>query len=167
MRNIFSLLITLVFAILFCSCKNVSPNPNAGYYKYDVICINSEMDGSITVKSYGMGKNRKDAVDQAMKNALDAVMFKGIRAGNESECNLAPLIYSEQVKKKNAKYFATFFSDKTKIYKSYVSAKKDVRFGRAKNAMLADSQIVYEVILRVYVDNLRDKLIIDNIIPNR
>lgn len=137
MRNIFSLLITLVFAILFCSCKNVSPNPNAGYYKYDVICINSEMDGSITVKSYGMGKNRKDAVDQAMKNALDAVMFKGIRAGNESECNLAPLIYSEQVKKRMQSISRPFFQIRPKYInlmylqkKTYVLAGLKMRCSR-------------------------------------
>ncbi|HHT22428.1 MAG TPA: hypothetical protein GXZ87_03815 [Bacteroidales bacterium] len=165
MRNKLILFAILISSIVFYSCRKISPDPNAGYYKYDVLCINSEMDGSITVKAYGMGKNRKDAVEQAMKNALNTVMFKGVRGGNEGECNLAPLIYSEQVKRQNAKYFATFFSDKSKIYKSFVSTRKDVRFGTARNAMLADTQIVYEVILRVYVDNLRDKLIIDNIIP--
>lgn len=167
MRNKFILLVVFLSSMMFYSCTRLSPNPNAGYYKYEVLCINSEMDGSITVKAYGMGRTKKDAIEQAMKNALNTVMFKGIRGGNEGECNLAPLIYNERVKKQNERYFASFFSDKSGIYKSFVSKRKDVRFGTARNAMLADTQIVYEVILRVYVDKLRDKLITDNIILNR
>ena len=41
----------------------------AGNYTYDTECIGVEGDGSQTVKGWGSGRNREDAVEQAKKMA--------------------------------------------------------------------------------------------------
>ena len=51
-------------------------NSNIGYYTIESECLGSELDGSITLRAWGTGRNRFDAVDQAKKNALREVIFK-------------------------------------------------------------------------------------------
>ena len=115
-RIIPTLLLTVVSTGVFFSCRTIlSTDRNAGYYPYDLVCVNSELDGSITVKAYGMGKNRRDAIEQAEKNAVHTVLFKGIRSGT-NDCNQTPLIKSPNVRRQHAAFFNEFFSDRTKPY---------------------------------------------------
>ena len=69
----------------FTSCK--PQKKIAGNYTYETECMGIEMDGSQTLKAWGYGKNRIDAVEQAKKNAVRDVLFKGIRNG-KTECNI-------------------------------------------------------------------------------
>ena len=143
---------------VFFSCRTIpSADRNAGYYPYDVVCVNSELDGTITVKAYGMGGNRRDAIEQAEKNAVHTVLFKGIRSGT-NDCNQAPLIGSPNVRKQHAAFFNEFFSDRTKPYAAYVSRRKDVRWNLPLHTKAAGSQIVYELILRIYTDKLYQEM---------
>ncbi|MCQ2265859.1 MAG: hypothetical protein MJZ46_07480 [Bacteroidales bacterium] len=62
------------------------------YYTPEIECLGVEEDGSQTLRSWGVGRNKQDAIEQAKKNAVKAVLFKGIQKGN-GECNVRPLIY--------------------------------------------------------------------------
>ncbi|MDP5076044.1 MAG: hypothetical protein NWP82_06130, partial [Flavobacteriales bacterium] len=68
------------------------------------------MDGSQTLESWGSGRNRFDAVEQAKKNAINEVLFKGILNG-KPECERKPLVPEVNAREKYASYFNAFFAD--------------------------------------------------------
>lgn len=131
-------------------------------YTYEVSCLGSEMDGSITVESYGMGRNYSDASEQAKKNAVMAVIFKGIKIG-VGDCNNSPIILSSNAQSRYEEYFAAFFKDNGP-YMQYVSL-KDERIGNKikRNVKKSEEMQQRKVVVRVDRLGIKKKLQEDNI----
>ena len=122
-----------------------------------------ELDGSQTLKAWGNGRNRLDAVEQAKKNALRDVIFNGIREGKQ-ECNQKPLIFEVNAQEKYEDYFNLFFTDGGE-YKNYISLRDEriwdkINRDRKKNA----ESVTNGLVLRVLRSDLKEKLIADKII---
>lgn len=133
-------------------------NSNIGYYTIESECLGSELDGSITLRAWGTGRNRFDAVDQAKKNALREVIFKGIRKGSP-ECNQRPLLPEVNAEMKYEDFFNRFFSDRTDDYKKFCSGKDERLDNKIFRRGMGDSKMVtYSVIVRVLRAELKDYL---------
>ena len=133
-------------------------NSNLGYYTIESECLGSELDGSITLRAWGTGRNRFDAVDQAKKNALREVIFKGIRKGSP-ECNQRPLLPEVNAEMKYEDFFNRFFSDRTDDYKKFCSGKDERLDNKIFRRGMGDSKMVtYSVIVRVLRAELKDYL---------
>lgn len=99
----------LIVTSLF-SCKSTPSS-----YSAEVSFISKEEQGTITVRSYGFGKNQTDAVTDAQKNAFNVLLFKGIPG---TELNI-PLIENEnEAKSKHTSYFRNLFD--YAYYKSFM-----------------------------------------------
>ena len=89
MRTWISILFMLVIALMPSAIK-----AQAVVNRTSIKCMGVELDGSQTLRVIGYGKNRADAKEQAMKNAVWTVVFDGIREGwlqhapfgNRGEC---------------------------------------------------------------------------------
>ena len=133
-------------------------NSNIGYYTIESECLGSELDGSITLRAWGTGRNRFDAVDQAKKNALREVIFKGIRKGSP-ECNQRPLLPEVNAEMKYEDFFNRFFSDRTDDYKKFCSGKAERLDNKIfRRGMGASKMVTYSVIVRVLRAELKDYL---------
>jgi hypothetical protein len=157
------LLVTLFF---FCSVIGFAQRQQkkiAGNYTYEIECMGVEMDGSQTLKTWGSGKNRVDAVEQAKKNAVRDVLFKGILKG-KSECNQKPVIFEVNAQEKYEDYFNKFFADDG-AYKDFISM-KDESLGPkiTKDKKKAGSEVTEGVIVRVLRAELKKKMIDDKIL---
>lgn len=132
------------------------------YDRSSIKCIGTELDGSQTLRVLGYGRNRNDAKEQAMKNAVWAVIFDGIRDGVDG-CNLRPLVTEVNARERYEDYFNTFFSDKGE-YKKYVSLRdtKTRSAGRKKDKV----GYSYEMTIRVLRSELKSRLKADNVIAN-
>jgi len=141
-----------------CNLYNVSAN-----YNYKTECFGIELDGSQTVKAWGTGRNRFDAVEQAKKNAVNDVIFKGINEGVQS-CHMRPLIIEVQAREKYEDYFNTFFADDGK-YLEFVSL-KDERILQKLNRDWVKSRegVTNGIMLRILRSDLKKQLIKDKII---
>jgi hypothetical protein len=152
--------------LLFCwlACwHEQSQAQTEGNYSFEIECMESELDGSITVKSWGNGKDFADAKDQAQKNAVDCVLFKGISDGKPG-CPLSPMIQQPGVRERNKAYFAEFFKDGSG-YTKFVSSKDEQKNGRKrKGKKEAIESVSYCFVVRVDVLGLENKLISDGII---
>jgi len=132
--------------------------------------VNVELDGSQTLKAYGMGRNWIDAATQARKNALRDVIFKGISSGSR-ECQAKPILLEVNAEEKYRSYFNDFFLDRGPVrnvghYTQFVSLRDErfvQRITRRPGSQNAD-QDVYSVIVRVYREQLRQQLINDGIL---
>jgi hypothetical protein len=92
----------------------------AGYIdkNYEVECLGTGSQGSQLMKVWGYGKTPEDAVIQAKRNAVHAVIFKGITAGQG--CMKRPLVTDAGVEQSKADYFNLFFAPAGK-YLNFVS----------------------------------------------
>lgn len=91
----------------------------SSYHSFESECLGVELDGSETLRAWGRGKNRTDAIEQAKKNAVRDVLFKGVVAGSR-ECSVRPLITEVNAQERYASYFNDFFRDGGE-YLKYVS----------------------------------------------
>lgn len=91
----------------------------SSYHSFESECLGVELDGSETLRAWGRGKNRTDAIEQAKKNAVRDVLFKGVVAGSR-ECSVRPLVTEVNAQERYASYFNDFFRDGGE-YLKYVS----------------------------------------------
>ncbi len=155
MKNV--IIASFILTLLIYSCGS-QKNEILEYYSYETECLGVELDGSQTLRALGKGKNKKDAIEQAEKNALNDVMFKGIRKG-KSECSMIPLVVEVNARNNHEKYFNNFF-EKNRIYSKYISYKD----GSFKEKHSSDTEVVYGITVRVLRSKLKKRLIKDDII---
>ena len=150
----------LMLFICAMSLFNVYAQKNPVYARSSIRCMGVELDGSHTLRVQGYGRNRSDAKEQAMKNAVWAVIFDGIREGAEG-CNMRPLVAEVNAKERYEDYFNLFFADNGE-YKKYVSLRdtKKRSGGRSKDKL----GYAYDLTIRVLRAELKARLKADNLI---
>ena len=150
----------LMLFICAMSLFNVYAQKNPVYARSSIRCMGVELDGSQTLRVQGYGRNRSDAKEQAMKNAVWAVIFDGIREGAQG-CNMRPLVTEVNAKERYEDYFNLFFSDNGE-YKKYVSLRdtKKRSGGRSKDKL----GYAYDLTIRVLRAELKARLKADNLI---
>jgi hypothetical protein len=138
-------------------------NKIAGNYTYKTECLGVELDGSQTVKSWGNGRNRFDAIEQAKKNAVRDVLFNGVYEGKQ-DCEKRPVVPEVNAQQKYERYFNEFFKDNGE-YKNFVSL-KDERIGQkiSRDRKGARESVTHGVVIRVLRSDLKQKMIEDQII---
>lgn len=124
-------------------------------------CISVEQDGSQTLRVWGKGRNRIDAVEQAKKNAVYEVLFNGVQKGNTGY-NVRPIITEVNARERYQEYFDIFFMDGGE-YLKYISM-ADRRIGSTKKKVNGSSQVMYCVTVRVLIPELRQRLTQDGIL---
>jgi hypothetical protein len=148
-------------SILFYNCS--PENKISGNYTYKTECFGIELDGSQTLKAWGNGRNRFDAIEQAKKNAVRDVLLLGITEG-KSDCNSVPILLEVNAKQKHEDYFNKFFADGGE-YKNYVSL-KDERAGQKvkRDRKLVRETVTNGLVVRVLRAELRQKMITDGLL---
>ena len=151
--------LSLIIVVCLWSMNGVAQrNSNIGHYPIEPECLGVEMDGSVTLRAWGTGRNRIDAVDQAKKIAVRDVLFKGLRKGNP-DCNPRPLVPEVNAEMKYEDFFNRFFSDKGGDYKKFVSGKDERIDNKIFRRGMSDSKMVtYSVIVRVLRSELKEYL---------
>ncbi|MBL4670097.1 MAG: hypothetical protein JKY30_12660 [Flavobacteriales bacterium] len=136
----------------------------AGNYTYETECIGVEGDGSQTVKGWGSGRNREDAVEQAKKNGLSTVLFKGLPS--TKGCNTKPILFDSNIREKKENYFDAFFADGGP-YTEFITGEdgSDMHFSVVAGRKKAGDQVTYGVIIRVQRAKLKARMIQDQILP--
>ncbi len=156
MKNIYLL---VVFAsLILVGCKTATST--ASFVSYETECLGVEQDGSQTLRAWGEGRNKADAVEQANKNAVRDVIFKGIRAG-KADCNMRPLVTEVNAQEKYEDYFNRFFMDNGE-YRKYVSSEDEKNHSKESQKNLVGAK--YGVTVRVLRAELKARLKNDGIL---
>lgn len=130
---------------------------------FETECISVEQDGSQTLRVWGKGRNRTDAIEQAKKNAVFEILFNGVLKGNKGY-NQRPLVTEVNARERYQDYFDIFFMDGGE-YLKYVSM-ADKRLGSTKKTK-TDTQVRYCVTVRVLIPELRMRLKEDGILKTQ
>ncbi len=147
--------IFLILACILGACTTVST-----VQQQEPMCLGVELDGSQTVRSFGIGRNENDARQQAQKNAINAVIFTGIRSGVDG-CNTKPLIFEVNAREKYESFFNDFFKDGGD-YTKFVSY-RDTKSASAQRSR-TNAQFKISLALRIDRAGLKEYLIKNNII---
>lgn len=129
----------LIMAILIISApvngQSKKKKQLAGYTidNYEVECLGTGSDGTQILKIWGYGKKPDKAILQAKRNAVHAVIFKGIFAGQPG-CTRRPLVNDANALETHKEYFDAFFDEGGK-YLSFVATsgegvKQSVKVGK-------------------------------------
>ncbi len=155
-KNIFIFAIFLSLGFLSAQAQT------ATFQKEAIQCLGVEGDGSQTVRVTGSGRNRTDAIEQAKKDAVYAVIFEGIRVNAATGgCNTKPLIYEHNAREKYEEYFDIFFADGGEYSKYATLEDKKIRSNsKSKNKYFKN----YRIIVRVLRPELKARLKSDHII---
>lgn len=157
MKKPINLLMCVAFLLLIAGCATKNAQTSV---QYETECLGVEGDGSQTVRAWGLGRNKADAVEQAKKNAVSDVIFKGIRAG-VAGCNMRPLVNEVNARERYEEYFDRFFMDGGE-YTKFVSTADEKN--RSKDASRNKVGARYGVTVRVLRNELRQQLKSDGII---
>ena len=124
----------------------------ASYYSVETECLEDKLDGSFILQAWGKGSSKSEAIDQAKRNVLNDILFKGVTKG----CQMRPLIIEINASTKYKSYAYSFFNSD---YKDFISIEKP-----PKSLKKSRKQTSYGIKVRVKVEDIRQKLITDNII---
>lgn len=139
-------------------CKTPSKSV-AGNYNYKTECIDNKLNGIIVLKAWGKGINKKEAISQAKKNALEALLFQGILDGKPN-CDTKPLVTEVNAYERNQAYFDAFFSEKGD-YLNFIDSDTS-----KKNAVIipSENKITIGIVVTVLQSKLKEKMVQDQII---
>lgn len=156
---IFLAAIALAAGTSSCSKKSTQVTSSAAYTNFETTCMGVEQDGSQTLRAWGKGTSKGDAIEQAKKNAVYDVLFKGIKGSGE--CNQTPLVLEVNARERYAEYFNPFFSDGGE-YRKFVKEESGNEASRleAKGRSITS----YGVIVTVDREKLRRQLEKDGVL---
>ena len=126
----------------------------AGAFAQETECISKEMDGSLTLRVWGTGRNKTDALEQAKKQAVYDVLFKGVTRGN-TDYNMRPIMTEVNARQRYQDYFDIFFMDRGE-YRKYISM-EDKRVGSTRTRRNY-RDVTVGTTVRVLVPQLRARL---------
>lgn len=150
----------LMLSLLSCKSKIETIS---GYYNYETECVSVEKNGVQTVKAWGFGLREKEAILNARKNAIDDILFKGIRGGRGS-CNIRPIISNPNIKMDRASYFNAFYAPNGAFQKYAGVPEENWLRQKLKVNKKNDGNLAYEIIINVDVMGLKAQLQNDHII---
>ena len=150
-------IITLI-AFILSACQ--SQRTATSYREFEPECLGVNHDGSQTIRAWGFGKDDDAAVNRARKNALNAVLFKGITAG-VAGCNQKPLVTEVNARQHYEDYFDRFFRDGGE-WEKFVTGDDERLYGREEQRNGLGERA--GVVVRVLRSELRIKLKEDGIL---
>ena len=151
-------------AVAAVACKTATTEISGEYstYNFDIACLAMDPDGTQTLRTWGQGKNRSEAIEQAKKKALEEVLFKGVTAGS-GEWDQRPIVTEVNAQQRHEDYFTKFFEDGGE-YRNYVWLDE-----KGTSRIKSESATVenWGMVVSINRDKLRDKLIKDKIIKQQ
>lgn len=162
-KGIFLTVILLITGLIAINnnCQAQRKKNTAAFYDYEIECMGTGSDGSQLLKVWGYGKKVDKAIDQAKKNAVHAVIFRGITAGKPG-CMQRPLATKPGTEQQHRQYFDAFFAEGGKFL-NYVAITSDGSID-PKDRLKVGKEYKVGVVVTVMHTALRKELEAANVI---
>lgn len=150
-----------IICVMMAGCRS-SQKVSSAYsnYHFGTSLVNVSPSGLLTLRSWGSGPDKSSAIEEAMKNAVADVIFKGIKGGNGSY-STKPIVNEVNARERYAEYFDRFFATKgeyTKFVKE--TSSKD----NSRTESKSSGRVNYGMTVTVDRSALVNQLAEDNII---
>ena len=152
--NLFLLLI-LMASVSVLGQAQKKANKDTEAWRYEIECVSTGAQGSYLIKVWSYSKKPAIAMEQAKKNAVHGIIFKGF-SGHGAGCTQSPLTNNPNIEVEKEEFFKDFFADNGK-YMKFVSLSGDGSV-RAEDRQKIGKEYKVGVIVTVLKDNLRKDL---------
>ena len=138
-------------------------NEETKNWRYEIECEGVGQQGVFIIKVFSYSRRKDVAIEQAKKNAIHGVIFKGIPSGKQGCVNQPPLARSSNLEQQKRDYFNSFFSEGGK-YMKFVNlttdgaVKASDRYVVGGRGFLKRKQYKIGVIVSVNMARLRQEL---------
>jgi hypothetical protein len=153
------LIVSLVFLLTFNGVVNAQSqrkaNKDTKNWKYEIECVSTGAQGTYLIKVWSYSKNPTIAIEQAKKNAVHGIIFKGF-SGQGAGCKQKPLTNNPSLEEQKSEFFSSFFEDGGK-YMKYVNISGDGSIN-ADDRLKVGKEYKIGVVVSVAKDNLRKDL---------
>ncbi|MBI5540096.1 MAG: hypothetical protein HY951_08560 [Bacteroidia bacterium] len=152
-----NLLLILVIGLTFtvnAQAKKKADKATAEW-RYEVECVSVGAQGSYLVKVWSYSKKPDVAINQAKKNAVHGIIFKGF-TGTGAGCTQKPLTNNPALEQEKEEFFTDFFADGGK-YMKFVSVTGDGAIGEG-DRLKVGKEYKIGVVVSVAKDDLRKDL---------
>ncbi|WP_299834878.1 hypothetical protein [uncultured Tenacibaculum sp.] len=157
-----------LIVLLLLSCLSINAqrrkklaNKDTKNWVYDIECEGVGKKGFKLVKVWSYSKKPRFAIDQAMKNAVHGIIFKGYSGGGNSCTAFKALVSNNDEKHRD--FFNKFFSDSGE-YRKYVTAAADGNIAPGDRLKISRKKYKIGVVVNVATDQLRKRLETEGII---
>lgn len=115
---------------MFVGCTKKVNHTTGSFTPTETMFMNNIGDGSIVVRAWGFGATTKDARNQARKQAVHDIIFKGVNVNGNAMLS-KPLVTELNAEQKYQAFFNAFFAEDGD-WTRFVSAEDDLTKGRNK-----------------------------------
>lgn len=147
--------------MMLAGCRSHKVIPEASYSTFQTTYVDAPGDGSLTLRAWGKGSDQGEAIEQAMRNAVNTVVFVGFREAPTGYQQ--PLVTEVNARERYASYFDPFFANQGE-YRRFVNEVSRIDDSRLKSANKTATLKQYGVIVTVDVPALRQQLRNDGVI---
>ena len=131
------------------------------YYDYNSKIIASELDGAYTIRAFGRARNAVDAYEKAQKQAVRDVILLGVESSDATVKPLKALLLEVNAEQKYEDYLNAFFAEGGP-WQNYCNLRQ--RRILSSNFARTDAQVVAQVSVTVFRNELKARLIADGIL---
>lgn len=134
-KSIFTfILVVLAATTLFAQTRKERKAMYDSQYNYEIACLGVGNDGTKLLKVWGYGKKVDNAIYDAKRTSVAAVIFRGVPAGNGAAPT--PSLLPVDGYEKNMAFFDEFFKDGG-MYLSFVNLTTDGTPGGSDNLKMS------------------------------
>lgn len=126
-------------------------------WRYDIECEGIAKQGSKLVKVWSYSKNPKHSINQAMKNAVHGIIYKGYSGGGRGCTSFKPLLRNPKLEKEHQDFFDVFFGEGGE-FRKYVTSATDGNIAPGDRLKVGKRMYKIGVIVNVATDLLRKRL---------
>lgn len=152
--------VTLLFAAIYSNTAFAQAGKKADkdtkIWRYEVQCVGVGVEGTKLVKVFSYSKKPDVAAEQAKKNAVHAMIFKGYVGNSGSGCPSQKPLANSSLEDEKAEFFDAFFADGGK-YMKFVTMSGDGQVA-AEDRMKVGKEYKVGVVVSVMYDQLRKDL---------
>ena len=138
-------------------CLSVPQFLTSNMIVYEIECVNVGSDGSYIKKIFSFSKNKNVAIDQASKNAVHGIIFRGIPQNEVGCVSQPPLARHPNAQEKNREFFDDFFG-KDGEYQRFVTLTTNGAVAPEDRLKVGKKEYKIGVIVSVDVSSLRKTL---------
>ena len=152
------LLFLVIASISFTlQARKKKANKDTEQWRYEVECAGVGVQGTYLIKVWSYSKSPKVAIEQAKKNAVHGVIFKGFTGGAQGCSSQKPLARNSNLEQEQQVFFKNFFADGGK-YMKFVSLSNDGSVAAGDRLRVTKKLYKIGVIVSVQKDLLRKDL---------
>ncbi len=126
-------------------------------WRYEIECVGTGTQGTYLIKVWSYSKKPHVALEQAKKNSIHGVIFKGFAGGGQGCSSQKPLARNPNIEQEKAVFFKDFFADGGK-YMKFVSSSTDGAVGAGDVLKVGKNEYKVGLVVSVQKDLLRKDL---------